>query len=193
MESLLSGMLSKMGDKGIEKIAQSAGLDSETAKKILSQAGPLLTSKMADNVKSTEGLSSLDSALKDHDESIFDHIDDLVNPDIDTKGAGILGHILGSKTDDIVTAMADGNNTDTSSTKKILEMAAPLILGQLGSTKNTGGLDASSIFDILQDEKKKIESSEDNILLNLGKKFLDKDGDGSVVDDVMDIAKRFLK
>ena len=193
MESLLTGMLSKMGDSGIEKIAQSAGVDAGMAKKILSQAGPLLTSRMADNAKSKEGLASIDSALQNHDGSIFDHMDDVANPDIDTKGSNILGHILGSNTGGVVDALSKGNGADSGSTKKILEMAAPLILGQLGSQKKSGGLDAAGIFDMLQEEKKGMGSSGDNVLLNLGKKFLDKDNDGSIVDDVIDIAKGFLK
>lgn len=193
MESLLTGMLSKMGDSGIEKIAQSAGVDSGMAKKILSQAGPLLTSKMADNVKSKEGLASLDSALNDHDGSIFDRIADVANPEVDTKGSNILGHILGGNTGSMVEALAKGNNTNSGSTQKILEMAAPLVLGQLGSQKKSGGLDAAGIFGMLQGEKKDMQSSGDNMLLSLGKQFLDKDNDGSIVDDVLDIAKGFLK
>lgn len=193
MESLLTGMLSKMGDSGIEKIAQSAGVKSDMTKKILSQAGPLLTSKMADNAKSKNGLASLDSALNDHDGSIFGRLDDVANPNVDTEGSNILGHILGSNKDSIVGALAKGNNTDTNSTAKILEMAAPLVLGQLGSEKKSGGLDAAAIFDLLKGEKKSMQSSGDNMLLDLGKQFLDKDNDGSIVDDLVNMAKKYMK
>lgn len=193
MNSLLTGMLSNMGESGIEKLAASAGVNPEMAKKILAQAGPLLTSKMADNAKKEGGLASLDSALKDHDGSIFGKIDDVVNPDVDTKGSSILGHILGSNTGGMIEALAKGNNTDSGSTQKILEMAAPLILGQLGSQKKSGGMDAAGIFDLLQGEKKEVESSEDSMMMKLGKQFLDKDGDGSIVDDLMGMAKGFLK
>jgi len=193
MESLLSGMLSKIGDQGVEKIAQSAGIDSSLATKILSQAGPLLTSKMADNARSKEGLASLNAALNNHDGSVFDHLDDIVDPNIDTKGSKILGLILGNNTGSLIEVLAKGNNTDSDSTQKILEMAAPLVLGQLGKEKKSRGLDAAGIFDLLQGEKKQLESSGNNILLSLGKQFLDKDKDGSIVDDVIDIAKGFLK
>jgi hypothetical protein len=81
MKSLLNGMLSKMGDQGIEKIAQSAGVDAGMAKTILAQAGPLLASKMADNANTESGLKSLDTALEQHDGSVFDHIDDVANPE----------------------------------------------------------------------------------------------------------------
>ncbi len=193
MESLLQGMLSKMGDQGIEKIAQSAGVDSNMAKTILAQAGPLLTGKMADNAKTPEGLGSLDRALQDHDGSIFDRIDDVANPNVDTKGSKILGHILGGNTGSMVEALAKGNNTDSGSVGKILEMAAPLVLGQLGSKKKEGGLDAGSIFDMLQGEKKEMQSGGDNMLMNLGKQFLDQDNDGSIVDDVIGMAGKFFK
>ena len=192
MESLLSGMLSKMGDGGIEKIAQSAGIDSKMAKNILSQAGPLLTAKMADNVKTSEGLASLDKALEDHDGSVFDRMDDVVNPEVDTKGSNILGKILGGDTDGLIGALAGGNNTDKSTIQKILEMVAPLVLGQLGSQKKSDGLNAGGIFDLLKGEKKTMQSNGGGIM-DLAKNFLDKDDDGDMMDDIIGMAGGFLK
>ncbi|MFT6829600.1 MAG: hypothetical protein ACJAV6_000431 [Candidatus Paceibacteria bacterium] len=193
MESLLSGMFSRMGDGGIEKIAQSAGIDLKMAKNILSQAGPLLTGKMADNAKTPEGLNSLTTALEDHDGSVFDRMEDVVNPDVDTKGSNILSKILGGNMGDVVGALAGRNNTDNGTMQKVLEMAAPLVLGQLGSEKKSGGLDAGGIFDLLKSEKKNIQSSGDNVMIDLAQNFLDKDDDDSVVDDIIEMAGGFLK
>jgi hypothetical protein len=193
METLLSGMLSKMGDSGIEKISQSAGINPSLAKTILAQAGPLIAGKLADNAKKPEGLASLDAALQDHDGSVFDHIDDVANPEVDTKGEKILGHIFGGKIGDVVGALAGKNNTESSSTAKLLEMAAPLILGQLGSQKKSQGLDAGSIFDILQGEKKSTQDSGDSMLMDLAEQFLDKNGDGNIVDDLMGMAGNLFK
>jgi len=193
METLLSGMLSKMGDGGIEKIAKSAGIDAGMAKNILSQAGPLLAGKMADNAKTSEGLESLTKALDDHDGSVFDRIDDVANPNIDTKGSNILGKILGGNLGDVIGALSSKNNTDNSTIGKILEMAAPLVLGQLGSQKKSNGLDAGGIFDLLKGEKKNMQSSGDSMIMNLAKNFLDKDNDGNVVDDIIGMAGGFLK
>lgn len=193
METLLSGMLSKIGEGGIEKISQSAGIDSATAKKILAQAGPLITGKMADNTKKSEGLDSLNSALEDHDGSIFNTIEDVINPNIDTKGDKILGHIFGGSKEKITEAVAKNNNIDSGTTSKVLEMVAPLILGQLGSQKKSNNLDAQSIFNILQGEKKASAESGDSMMMNLAQQFLDKDNDGSIVDDLMGMAGGFFK
>jgi hypothetical protein len=190
METLLQGMLSKMGEQGIEKIGKSAGLNSNITKQILSQAGPLLMGKMADNAKSAQGRESLARALDDHDGSIFDRLDDVVNPNVDTKGSNILRHILGDKAGVLADVLAKKNGTDFNSTQKILEMAAPLILGQLGGQKKSKGLDARGIFDLLQGEKK---ANGNNMLLDLAEQFLDKDGDGSVVDDLLGMAGKFLR
>lgn len=195
METLLTGMLSKMGDNGVEKIAESAGINPALAKMILAQAGPLIAAKMADNSKSTDGLASLDKALEKHDGSIFDRMDDVVNPEVDTKGSKILGHIFGgdSNVGDLVGALAGKNETDSGTMMKVLGMAAPLILGQLGSKKKSGGLDASAIFDLLKGEKKEVEKSNDSMLMGLAKNFLDKDGDGDIKDDLLSMAaKKFL-
>ncbi len=189
METLLQGMLSKMGDQGIEKIGKSAGIDSNMAKMILSQAGPLLAGKMADNAKTESGRASLDRALQDHDGSIFDRLDDVANPNVDTKGSVILGHILGDKAGMLAGVLAKKNNTDSGSTQKVLEMAAPLILGQLGSKKKSGGLDAAGIFDLLQGDKKE---SSNSMMMDLAETFLDKDKDDSVVDDLLGMVTKKL-
>ena len=52
---------------------------------------------MADNTKSEQGRESLSKALESHGDSIFNRIEDVVSPEVDTKGLGILEHILGDK------------------------------------------------------------------------------------------------
>lgn len=193
METLLTGMLSKLGDEGIEKIAASAGVDNALAKNILSQATPFLTSKMADNAKSESGRTALSEALKKHDSSVFDKIDDVVNPDVDTKGDKILGHILGDNLGGLTEALSSKNETKSDATSKILEMAAPLLLGQLGEKTKNSNLNTEGIFDLLMGEKKEVQKSGDSILLDLAEKFLDKDNDGSILDDVMNLAGGFLR
>lgn len=130
--------------------------------------------------------------MADHDGSVFDKIDDVVSPDVDTKGSSILGHIFGGNVGNVVSALSTGSGADESSTSKLLEMAAPLVLGQLGATKSSEGLDASGIFGLLQNEKQAATESSDSGLMNLAKNFLDQDNDGSVVDDLIGMAGKFL-
>ncbi len=189
MGNLLQGILSKMGDQGIEKIGASAGLDARMTKTILEQAGPLLIGKMADNAKSEEGRHALKKVLDEHDESIFEKLDDVVNPKVDTKGDKILKHILGDKTGVLAVVLAKKNGVDSDATQKILEMVAPLILGKLGGQKKSQGLDARGIFDLLQGEKK---AQSNTMLVDLAEQFLDRDGDGSVIDDVIGMAGNFF-
>lgn len=190
METLLQGMLSKMGDQGIEKIGKSAGIDPAMAKTILEQAGPLLMAKIAGNAKSEKGRASLNKALEKHDGSIFDRMDDVANPNVDTKGSGILGHIMGDKAGMLAGVLGKQTGVDKGSTQKVLEMLAPLMLGQIGAQKKSRGLDAAGVFDMLQGEKK---SSGNSMIMGLAEQFLDKDKDGSIVDDLLAIAAKFFK
>jgi hypothetical protein len=70
-------------------------------------------------------------------------------------------------------------------------MAAPLVLGQLGAQKKEQGLDASGLLSMLQGEKE--SASKNSMLMGLATQFLDKDNDGSVVDDLMGMAGKFFK
>lgn len=193
MESLFTGLLSQLGDQGVEKIAQSAGINSDTAKTILKQAGPLLTAKIAKNAQEQSGLESLDKALESHDASVFDSIDDIVDPNVDTKGSKILNHVLGSSgSTALASVLGAKNGTDQNTTGKILEMVAPLVLGQLGAEKKSQGLDTAGLQDMLSQKKENIESSGDSMFMELAKNFIDQDNDGSVVDDLMGMASSFL-
>ena len=188
METILKGMLGKLGGEGVQQIGQVVELDQETTAKILKQVAPLLLAKMADNSEKPEGLDSLDKALGGHDGSIFGKLGDLVNPNVDTKGSKILGHIFGSKKEAAIEAVAKENNVSSGVMGKLFEMAGPLVLGQLGAQKKQSGFDASSIFDLLQGEKKQASEGSDSMYMKLAKTFLDKDGDGSIVDDVLGMA-----
>ncbi len=193
MESLLNGVLSGLGEQGIKKISQSAGLDPQTAEKIVKQAGSVLGAKMADNTKTKEGKDSLDKALEGHDGSVFNKIDDIVNPNIDTKGDKILKKILGEKAEDFVVSVARDNGIDEKITHNFIDMITPLVLGQLGKEKKQSGLDANGVSDLLQKEKDSFLKNDGLSISSLATQFLDKDDDGSVVDDILGMAGGFLK
>jgi hypothetical protein len=67
-------------------------------------------------------------------------------------------------------------------------MAAPLVLEFLGQKKKEQGLDVKGIVNIVQTTAQQAPQKE----MSLIEKFLDRNGDGSVLDDVMDIGSKFL-
>ncbi len=194
MESLLKGVLSGLGEQGIKKISQSVGVDPQIAEKVVKQTSSVLGAKMADNTKTKEGRVSLDKALNDHNGSVFEHLDDVVNPEVDTKGDKILKNVLGEKAEDFVVSVARDNGIDEKLAQNLVGMAAPLVLGKLGEEKKQSGLDADGVSKLLNKEKENLlKGGGDSSLLSLASQFLDQDKDGSVVDDLLGMAQGFFK
>lgn len=195
MNSILNGVLENLGEQGVEKIAGSVGLDKDTANSLMKQMGPVILAKIGRNSENTEGLSSLNAALnKDHDGSIFSNIDDLANPTVDTKGDKIMDHVFGGSKFLVTKEMAQKAGISNEAAGGLLEIMGPLVLGQLGKIKSEStGFDISMLQDILIKEKKDAEKDDTNIFMSLAKNFLDKDNDGSITDDLLDMAKGFLK
>lgn len=194
MNSLLQGVLENLGENGVEKIASKTGMSSEMTQTLMKQMGPVIVAKMARNAESSDGLESLNEAIKkDHDGSIFNKVDELVSPSVDTKGDKIMNHIFGGSKSVITKAMADKAGVSDSQAGSLMEMMGPLVLGQLGKNQKSGGFDMGMLQDMLGKEREEAEKDDNNMLMNVAKMFLDKDKDGSITDDLIDMAKGFLK
>lgn len=196
MNNILNSVLENLGDQGIEKIANSVGVDKDTAGSLIKTMGPVVLAKMGRNTESSDQLASLNQAIeKDHNGDIFNRVDDLVNPDVDTKGDKIMNHIFGGSESVITKAIAEKTGVSDDSASGLMGMIGPLVLGQIGKMKSdsSNSFDMSMLGDLLSKERQEAEKDESNMLMSLAKNFLDKDGDGSITDDVIDIAKGFLK
>ena len=170
---ILSTLLSSAANGSLNKAAESRGLDSAGTAALLKQLVPALTSQVKKNASKESGLSSLTRALSSGNHQRY--IDDdsaLTSEDAVREGNGILGHILGSKDASRTLAAHAANQTgiDVSLVKKFLPVVAAAAMGAMSKDTNAGN---SGIGGLLS-------------------KFIDSDGDGSVVDDLLSFGKKFL-
>ncbi len=193
MSGLLDLLNSPMGQQLISGVAGQTGQPADKTSSVLTMALPLLMGAMKKNAATPEGAQGLMSALSSekHDGSILDNLGGLFGGGVDQEvmddGAGILGHVLGGKQAQVETALSQKSGVDAGTVGTILKVAAPLIMGYLGKqTKQQNVSDANGLGNILggmlggsdggQKQQSLIES------------FLDSDGDGSILDDVAQIA-----
>src|SRR5699024_3401217 len=109
------------------------GIDHGTARDAISQALPGLLGGLATNARSESGARSLESALGQHQREVR-NLDDV---DVDD-GEKIVGHALGDKKAQVVSAVAGGNDDLVS---KLLPLLAPIVMSFLAKRKtNTGGV-----------------------------------------------------
>lgn len=190
MENLLQSILGQLDDNSIQAISQKTHAAPTQAKSALESAIPILMNALAKNSSTPDGAASLQKAIeRDHDGSILDNLGGFLNNPEAANGAGILKHVLGNKRQNVEQYLSKDTGLDAGAASKILEMAAPIVMGYLGKQKSAGG-SGGGIGDLLNAYIKQSGSQGSQSMIN---QLLDRDGDGSVLDDIAELGMSFLK
>lgn len=182
MASILDFLGSDTGKQFIEKSSNEVNESPEKVKSALGMALPMMLGALKSKAGSPDGAENIDKALQDdkHNGSVLDKISSGDLSGLLSEGPGILGHIFGGKQGQIEQAVGATTGMDSSKVSKLLQMAAPVVMGILGSQKrkdhvNSGGLQG------LIGSVMGTTSSHDQSLLET---FMNADGEG-VVNDVV--------
>ncbi len=185
MAGLMDGLLEQLGSGGTAEIAKALGVDESKAQGAIGSALPALIGGLANNARDPRGAEELAAALDDHDPGVFDQLGSLVGGG--GPGDAILGHVLGQKRSGVEKQLAGQTGLDTASIAKLLPMLAPLVLGYLSKQKQDHQLDPGGLGAMLSDERRAAESRQPG--LGGLAAILDADGDGSMMDDLIDLTK----
>lgn len=186
MEGLLDLLNSPAGRQLISGVAGQTGQAENKTANVLSMAMPLLLGAMKKNAATPQGAQGLMNALSSkHDGSILDDLGGLFGGGVDQSvmddGAGILGHVFGSKQSNVESALSQRSGMDTGSIANILKIAAPLVMGILAKQKAQNNVsDASGMNNLLGSMLGGQPEQNQSLITTL----LDADGDGSILDDV---------
>jgi len=100
-------------------------------------------------------------------------------------GAGILGHVFGGKEQNVAKAVGSKSGMDMGTAMKLLQMAAPIVMGYLGKQSRQQNVsDGSGIENLLGGLLGGGAQKEQSLVTQI----LDADGDGSVIDDIIGMA-----
>jgi len=181
--NILTDLLGGQNETAIRNVANQFGVSEKEAQTGLAGLLPSLMNGMKQNASSEEGERALLDAIKNGNHSRYLGNDNPFEQQstIDD-GNGILGHLLGSKERSRDVASQASKSTGLSSTllKKLLPVAATMLMGSVGKSM-AGGLVSS----LVGGGGKSTKSSG---IMGL----LDFDNDGSVADDVFNIARKFF-
>ena len=197
-QSLLNMLQGQLGEGLIDQLTQQIGADNrqQTADATSGILSTLL-SGLAKNASTNEGAAALNNALdRDHDGSVLDDFMDIIAGNKQTSnerafnGQGIINHILGDKQGGAIEMISRMSGLDSGKTGNLMSMLAPLLMGTLGKTKKSDGLDMAGLTSLLSGTV--TEQTQQDPNMSLIGKFLDSDGDGSVVDDITNLGLKFL-
>ena len=195
---ILQGQLT---DAMIDQLSQKlGGADRQATQTAAAGALSTIVAGLAKNATKPGGAESLANALeKDHDGGILDNMMDMLSGGTSSapssyeramNGAGILKHVLGGKQSGAAEIISQMSGLQSNQTGSLMEMLAPMVMGTLGRQKKQNNLNPSDLTDLLSGTIK----SETNQRQEMGLigKFLDQDGDGSVMDDLAGMGMKML-
>ena len=196
MANFMDLLQGQMTDGLIDQLSkQLGGVDRQKTTIAANGLMSTLMAGLAKNAATPQGASSLLGALdRDHDGSVLDDLMGFLGGQGQaskaTNGLGIMKHVLGDKSDNVLTNVAKASGLDLMSVANMAMKLAPVAMGLLGREKRNNGFDASSLGDFLNRsvETQRVQAPETSIF----EKLLDQDGDGSVVDDIAGIGMKLF-
>ena len=180
--SILETILKANNGDLVRQVAGSLDLKPQDASGAIAKMLPALTGAMKANTQSSGGLDSLLGALTRGNHSRYvENPREITQETGIAEGNAILGHLLGSKDRSraVAAEASQATGIDAGILKKMLPMIATMAMGSLSKQQSQGG----ALSDL---------ASQGSAGRGLLDSFLDKDNDGSVVDDLLGMAKRFL-
>ncbi len=191
MQNLLTDILgSQISDDFLEKTGKSLNLDKEKTKSAIDKALPFLMTALSKNASTKDGATQLSNALKkDHDGGILGHMGELISNPENGAGKGILKHVLGNNQSKVEDFISQKNGMDKEGVGKMLQILAPMVMGGLGKVQKEGNLNPNQLAGIL---KVAGGSMDKDGVMGFAIKFLDKNGDGDVKDDLFRMGMKWL-
>ena len=175
--NILEAVLSAQGGSAAREAGRGLGLSPEQTGSALGALIPALAAGLQQNASQPGGLESLVGALTRGQHSRY--LDDpsaIAQPGAVTDGNAILGHILGTKDASraVATRAAGQTGIDPGLLKRLLPIAATMVMGAMAKKQMGGGLPAPASA-----------GASGGGLLGMLSPILDQNRDGSIVDDVL--------
>lgn len=198
ISDLLSG---SMGQQIIGQVAQQFGLDQTQAGSAVQAALPMILGGLGRNAQSEQGAAALGQALEQHSPDVLDNIQGFFgNADVHQQdGSNILGHIFGNQVEDVKTGVSQSSGISLAKIGPIIAMLAPLVMSYLSKQKQNNNAPASSgggLGDLIGSLAGGFGGGQSNTagtgggLIDMVSGFLDKNKDGSMIDDIMGMFKK---
>lgn len=189
--NLLEALMAAQGGGAVKQLGQQFGLGDDQASAALSALVPALAAGLAKNATREGGLDGLTQALSSgRHGSYLDDLGSLMRPETVADGNGILGHILGTKdaSRQVAAQAAASTGVGPDVLKKMLPVVAAMVMGAMA--KRAGGAAPGGLPGGLGANRG--AGGAGGGLLDMLTPMLDRDRDGSVVDDVAGMLGKFL-
>lgn len=208
MFSLQDLLGAEQGNEAVEQISQNVGADQSAVNTAIQAALPSILGGLAGNASTPQGAESLNQALE-QDHAGGGGVDNLgglagmifgggqqAAPPPQANAGGILGHILGGSQGQVAQEVSQKSGLGMGQVAQILMMLAPIVMGYLGRQKQQQGVGAEGLGGLLGGliggGQPAAQQSSGNSMTDMASSMLDRDGDGSSMDDIASMAFNYM-
>ena len=208
MFSLQDLLGQQQGAEAVDQISQNVGAEPSMVNTAIQAALPMILNGLANNASTPQGAESLNQALEqDHGGGgvlgNLGGLSDLIfgggqaaPPPRQADAGGILGHIFGERQGQVAQEVSNQSGLGMGQVAQILMMLAPIVMGYLGQQKQQqqvgpdglGGL----LGGLLGGGQAAAAPSSGNPMMDMASGMLDRDGDGSSLDDIASMAFNYI-
>lgn len=182
------------GNEAVSNISNQIGADQSTTNSAIGMALPMIFGAMNSQAQTKPDMfSTIVNMATENDGTILDDVAGYFTGSQATgnMAGGMLGSMLGGNQANVTNQISNQTGLGSNQIMSMLMMLAPLVMGYLGRQQTNQNLDggglASMIGGITQQQQ-----STGNPMMDMASKFLDQDGDGNAMDDLMGIAGKFM-
>ena len=184
--SLMEMIQGRLSPEAVQQIGRRIGADPAKTNQAINAALPLLMAAMARNAADPARAQGLARAIEeDHDGGLLDDLSGFLGAPQGraADGNGILKHVLGSRRGVVEQQLGHGTGLGAGQMAQLLPLLAPLVMAALGKAKRQNGLDAGGLAGVLGGEEAQIRQRAPGLMGTLSG-LLDRDGDGSAMDEI---------
>ncbi|MBV9215733.1 MAG: DUF937 domain-containing protein [Acidobacteria bacterium] len=209
MVSLQDLLGQDQGNEAVSQISQTVGADNSLVSSAIAAALPHILGGLANNASTPDGAESLNNALdQHHDGSLLDDLGGLAGmvfggggdatPAPQADAGGILGHILGDSQGAVAQDVSEKSGLSIGQVAQVLMMLAPIVMSYLGRQKQQQGVGADGLGGLLggllggSQTQAAAPQSSGSVLGDLASSVLDRNHDGSAMDDIASMAFKYM-
>jgi len=210
MFSLQDLLGQEQGTQAVEQISSNVGAEPSLVNSAIQMALPALINGLATNASTPEGAQSLNNAL-DQDHSgggVLDNLgglagmifggDQATPPPPQADAGGILGHILGANQAPVAQEVSNKTGLGIGQVAQVLMFLAPIVMSYLGRQKQQQNVGADGLGGLLGGllggaQTQAAPQSSGNAILDMASSVMDRDRDGSAMDDIASMAFNYIR
>lgn len=162
--NLVEQVAATLGPVLVGRIASSLGLNETATQKAVVAAIPALLAALISYVSKPQGATKLNNVLKKQEPGLLSSVANAIGGSgekaLIDQGAGLLTSLIGGKMlSGLANAVGQYAGIQESSSKSLMGLLGPMVLGALGNEQRNRGLDASGLASLLNSQKDSVQAA----------------------------------